>query len=136
MKNVIRIMTPPDANIIDFPIDPSLLALYKVPKEPEYVLVCTRRNTQIVRISDIIMIQSSSNYSNIYLSNGDRLFTSRTLKHWEEQIRNSTFFRCHASYLVNKKCILRYDKKYHILVLEHKLQALTSRRVRKELMVG
>ena len=44
-----------------------------------------------VKVSDIVMIKADSNYSTIYLSNGDRLFTSKTHKYW--------YAKCNASCL-------------------------------------
>jgi DNA-binding LytR/AlgR family response regulator len=37
-----------------------------------------------INIKDIIMIKAESNYSYLYLLNGDCLLTSKTLKYWHE----------------------------------------------------
>lgn len=58
-----------------------------------------------VRIRDIVMMKAESNYSVIYLTNGQSYFTSHTLKYWTEKCNSPLLLRVHKSYLVNQKHI-------------------------------
>jgi two-component system, LytTR family, response regulator len=71
----------------------------------------------LIDIDDIIMIQAQSNYTMIYLANGTKMLTSKTLKYWHEFINNPKMIRFHASYLVHKDHIINIDKKQQILAL-------------------
>jgi two-component system LytT family response regulator len=56
----------------------------------------------------IIRISADSNYSQIYLENGKKLTSSRTLKEYEQILQESSFFRVHSAHLVNLKYVDRY----------------------------
>ena len=59
--------------------------------------------------TDILYCSSMSNYSFIYLKNGRKLLTSRTLKYQQSSL-GSSFFRIHNQYLVNLSCISKYHR--------------------------
>ncbi len=59
------------------------------------------KSRKVIDTSSILMIQSTSNYSTIYLDNGEKIFTSRTLKYWEELFNCASLMRIHRSYLIN-----------------------------------
>ena len=62
-------------------------------------LVCIPQgNRQVrVKVEHILFIRSESNYSRVFLKNGEVFFTSKTLKAWEGELRDSYFLRCHRS---------------------------------------
>lgn len=62
-----------------------------------------------VDIADIIYVEAQSNYTDLWLSSGARITSSRKLKEMEDSLPLNFFFRIHHSYLVN----LRYVSKYH-----------------------
>ena len=78
--------------------------------------------------SEIIMIKGEAAYSEIFLQNGSKLLASRNLKHFEDMLQNiPVFFRCHKSYIVNRKAILQYVKSDGgYLKLQNNLQASLS----------
>ena len=61
-----------------------------------------------VRIKDIIRCQAESNYTHIYLLDGEELIISRSLKEFEEILPSHSFYRVHKSHLIN----LNYIKKF------------------------
>jgi two-component system, LytTR family, response regulator len=63
---------------------------------------------ELINISDILRIESNSNYSRIVLSDGRTLVVTRLLKDFENLLAPYQFFRIHHSHLIN----LRYVKKY------------------------
>lgn len=89
---------------------------------------------RLVRPKDIIMIAAASNYSTIYLKNGDKLFTSKTLKHWEAECHSSDLARVHKSFLINKKMIQSIDVKSSEVILNTGLKVKYSRMSKSELL--
>lgn len=65
---------------------------------------------QFVEPDEIILCESSSNYTHIFLANGKKITLAKTLKEVEENISGSAFFRIHQSYLVNMNHISKYVK--------------------------
>lgn len=53
-------------------------------------------------LRDIIKIEGDRNYSTFYLSTNKTKISSKTLGHFEEILKDKSFFRCHRSYIVNR----------------------------------
>lgn len=99
------------------------------------LVVNTQELTKIVNPSCIIMIQSSSNYSTIYLTDGSNILTSKTLKYWASKVEaNHNFLRIHNSFLINQKHVLSFDKKLGQVNLVCDRNALCSRRMKTYLL--
>ncbi len=64
----------------------------------------------IVDISDIVRLESEGNYTRIFPVNKKPLMVSRTLKEYEEILKNSGFIRPHNSHLVNFDYVSRFDR--------------------------
>ncbi len=60
---------------------------------PEGLLFITAR--------DIIYCQAQSNYTELFLSDGQKITSSYTLKSFEELLSDQHFFRTHKSFLIN-----------------------------------
>lgn len=61
-----------------------------------------------ISISEILYCESSNNYTYFYMRTGERILVSRTLKEFEEQLSQHTFFRIHQKYLINLSFVNRY----------------------------
>jgi len=61
-----------------------------------------------VKIDDILYCEASSNYTNIYTSDGKKHVISRTLKEYEDLLADHNFFRIHNSHLINLGSIKKY----------------------------
>ena len=61
--------------------------------------------------AEIIMIKGEAAYSEIHLSNGNKMLASRNLRHFEELLSPiPVFFRSHKSYIVNRSAVVQYVK--------------------------
>jgi two-component system, LytTR family, response regulator len=69
------------------------------------VLVAADTGNHFVPVAEIAAIFSNSNYSEVQLRGGKRLFTRRTMKTWEELLPPANFLRVHRHALVNLACI-------------------------------
>ncbi|MCB0548352.1 MAG: response regulator [Phaeodactylibacter sp.] len=65
----------------------------------------------VVNIRDVIYCQADSNYSDVYMREGDKLCVSRTLKALEDTLEPLGFMRVHHSYLVNLAEISSFHRK-------------------------
>ena len=64
---------------------------------------------EVLDIKDIVFCKADDNYTEIHLSNSKKL-VSKTLKYFEEALKEYTFARIHKSYLVNVNAITKYKK--------------------------
>ena len=88
-----------------------------------------------IEIDDIIRLESEKNYTDIYLINGKKITSSKTLKYYENLLSEIIFFRIHQKYLVNISFIKKYLKEdggYVLLKDESKLAV--SRRKKEALL--
>jgi two-component system LytT family response regulator len=64
-----------------------------------------------VKVKDIIRCEGENNYTNVFLTNGENVLVSRTLKDFEELLEENGFIRVHQSHLINIEKIQSYEKK-------------------------
>ena len=69
--------------------------------------VPTKEGVEFVQMDDILRLQADGNYTFIYLKNGVRLYTSKTLKFFEQLLPTSKFYRPHQSHMI---CIAGMQK--------------------------
>lgn len=93
----------------------------------ENIYVYHQGRNKIIAVNDIVMLVSYSNYSQIFLCSGEKIFTSKTLKHWSEKIDNRDFLRVHQSFFVNLNFIRELDVKQKRVNLANGLEAVVSR---------
>ncbi|MEW4923592.1 LytTR family DNA-binding domain-containing protein [Algibacter sp. 2305UL17-15] len=65
---------------------------------------------EVLNTADILYCKADDNYTEIYLNNNKRKIVSKTLKYFEEALRDSSFARVHKSYLVNVNEVVKYQK--------------------------
>lgn len=82
------------------------------------VVFPTKNGYQIVKVSNILFCQADINYSTIHLIDGTSFTIVSTLKNLEEILPETSFFRCHKSFLVNINHIKTYDKSRDKIVLD------------------
>jgi DNA-binding LytR/AlgR family response regulator len=87
---------------------------------------------RIVPFHQIVMLQSQGNYTYIFLSTGEKLLTSKTLKYWQDKISSPDFIRTHNSNMINKYHLKQIDYKKRSLLLESGCMAKISRSMGKE----
>jgi two-component system LytT family response regulator len=72
------------------------------------IAIPTSDGLEFLVIKNIVHIESSANYSKIYLSNGKTILVTRLLKDFEEMLVPYRFFRVHHSHLINLNYIQKY----------------------------
>ena len=64
----------------------------------------------VVKINDIIRCQANDNFTEFYLTNGTKKLISRTLKFYEDLLKDFDFVRIHKSHLINIQYVVKYLK--------------------------
>ena len=72
------------------------------------IAVPTNEGLEFIVIKTIIRIESSSNYSRLYLNNKHTVLVTKLLKDFEELLTPYRFFRVHNSHLINLNYISKY----------------------------
>jgi len=78
--------------------------------ENNKVVFSTGEGLEIVELRNIIRCKSDNNYTYVFLSNGESIFLSKTLKDVESMIQSSMFVRVHQSHLININYVKRFVK--------------------------
>ncbi len=93
--------------------------------------VPTSRGLKYIDLDQIIRLQSSSNYTTIHTNNGKSTMVSKTLKFYDQTLKDDGFIRVHQSHLINQKYISEFhrgDGSYLILSNKEKVPVSKSRR--------
>lgn len=65
---------------------------------------------EVIEAANIMYCKADDNYTEIYLNNNKKKLVSKTLKYFEDILKDSSFARVHKSYLVNVNEIVKYVK--------------------------
>lgn len=90
---------------------------------------------ELVHVNEIVVCESDSNYTTLYLRDDKRLVISRTLKEFEDLLGEQEFIRVHNSHLISRKHIKKYIKgEGGEVIMSNGMNIAVSRRKKKELM--
>lgn len=81
-----------------------------VPENTEYIFVKADYKTSLVRIADIVYIESEGEYVRLHLCDGSVLMTLFRLKNMEAALPADSFMQVHRSFIVNLKFITGYAR--------------------------
>ncbi|NUQ25553.1 MAG: response regulator transcription factor [Saprospiraceae bacterium] len=89
-----------------------------------------------VNIKDIVRFEAEDNYTHIYLTTGDRITASKTIKSYEDLLAPFNFYRVHKRHVIN----LNYMRKFvkgdgGYLIMDDGIKIEVSRRRRPAFMV-
>ena len=72
------------------------------------ITISTNEGVEFFEINQIVRVESSSNYSKIFFTNGKSIIVTRLLKDFEEILIPYRFYRIHNSHLINLSHIKKY----------------------------
>ncbi len=96
--------TPKETNNIDVLVE----NIRQASEMPKKIVVPTSDGMHVIKLSEIVRLESSSNYTTFTLTSGKTLLASRTLKEFDGMLTNYNFMRIHKSHLINMNCLKRY----------------------------
>jgi two-component system, LytTR family, response regulator len=111
-----------------------MLMNYFKPQKPKVRRVALTASDHLVFVdtNDIVYCESDSNYTTFFLTKGDKVVISKTLKDVEEILEGDDFFRIHASYLINMKHVSKFTRGDGGYVVMSNNQQLTVSRKKKD----
>jgi two-component system LytT family response regulator len=68
----------------------------------------TNDGLTFIKINDILYLKASGNYTEIYMTDGQKYLVSRHLKEYDDLLPENSFFRIHHSTLINVNFIKSY----------------------------
>ncbi|MFC0182683.1 LytTr DNA-binding domain-containing protein [Pseudarcicella hirudinis] len=89
------------------------------------------RNNLNVDLENLVYLQADSNYTRLYLQDGSRKVSAKTLKHFYAQLLDHGFLRIHRSLVINPQYIKHLNTYNHCVELTNGLHLSISRRKRK-----
>jgi len=94
------------------------------------LLLSTSNGVYVIDTTTIIRIQSVSNYSKLFFSNGKTLVVAKVLKWFEGALPGAQFIRVHRTHIVNKLFIHRYIKTdgYKVRLINGELVEVSRRK--------
>jgi two-component system LytT family response regulator len=72
------------------------------------IVVPCQDGMHILRVSEIVRCESTSNYTQFFMKSGKKLLASKTLKEYDLLLSDYGFERIHKSHLVNMEFVKRY----------------------------
>lgn len=78
--------------------------------ELKKIVLKTSDRIYLVNVKDIVRCEAENNYTNFYLTNGNKIMVSKTIKTYETLLADHEFLRVHQSHLVNLNYIQHFDK--------------------------
>ena len=77
---------------------------------PTRLAVPTREGVEFIQLENILRLEADGNYTFIYLRNKKKLYTSKTLKTFDELLPKEKFYRPHQSHMIRIESMKKYIK--------------------------
>ena len=81
----------------------------KTESDKNIVLISHSKGFTLVDFKDIVWLEASDNYTNLFLNGQKKIVASKTLKEFEAILPVSDFFRIHRSALINVNYVKEYS---------------------------
>lgn len=87
-----------------------LLQNSKLPDENKTIALSLADKIEFIEIDTIIRCEAENNYTTFYLTDGQKLVVSKTLKEFDELLTPCHFLRVHQSHLINLRQVKSFIK--------------------------
>jgi two-component system, LytTR family, response regulator len=87
-----------------------LLENIKTPSASQKIMLPTMEGFEIVPVKSIMYCEAVDNFTKFYFEERQSLLICRTLKFFEDVLKEHSFFRIHRSYVINPEYVIRYSK--------------------------
>lgn len=100
-----------------------------------FILVHLNKIIHRIPVANIVMMEALDNYTMIYLMDGTRHMTSKTLQYWDEELAgHQNFIRTHRSWTVNMDYLQSIDTENQELLMINDTKIKYSRTRKKEIL--
>ncbi len=115
--------------------DEQLLNSYKKETQLKKIVLRTADALHLVDLSNVIYCKSDNSYTTFYLSGGENVIVSKSIRDYTELLSDYGFFRPHQSYLVNLNFVKKVDKADGgFIVMHNNVEIPLSIRQKKHLL--
>ena len=91
--------------------------------------------SRIFNKKDILYIAADSNYSTLVFKDGQKVFTSKTLKYWELKLHDVDLLKTHKSFSINQSFAVRINNSKSEIELTGGIKIPVSRSLKKDLLL-
>jgi two-component system LytT family response regulator len=103
--------------------------------EKKRIVVPTMQGLEFLQVNDIVRLESNVNYTSIFLKGRQKIVVAKSLKEFEELLKDLNFFRVHNCHLINLNYIKSYKKgKGGIIVMADQSEIEVSIRRKEEFL--
>ena len=74
------------------------------------IVLPTTFGFEVVNVNEIVRLSGSSNYTEVFLTDGKKKVVSKVLKHFQEILEDQGFMRIHKSHIIGLDHILSYQR--------------------------
>jgi two-component system, LytTR family, response regulator len=68
---------------------------------PERITISSMESFDFVYLKDIVRMEGQDNYTVLFLTSGEKVASSKTIRVYEDMLANKNFFRVHKSHIIN-----------------------------------
>ena len=79
-------------------------------KGPQKIMLPTLEGFEVVDIVKIVYCEAVDNFTRFHFEQGNPLLICRTLKYFEDVLKDHRFLRIHRSHMINPDFVVRYSK--------------------------
>ena len=99
-------------------------------KQENSLLLKALESIKLVKLNEVIYLEASGPYTDVYQTNGDKITVTKHLKDFENKLENTGFYRIHNSFIINTLKINGITKKdgYTVEMQNEKTLVISSRR--------
>ncbi|WP_298507385.1 LytTR family DNA-binding domain-containing protein [uncultured Kordia sp.] len=101
---------------------------HKIRDTKNYLLVGTKHQGEYIEKSKIVYIEACECYSWIYLSNGLKVLSCKSIGYYEQLFSENNYSRTHRSYLINLSHLKSYEPRYRLVHLKGEIVLPVSHR--------
>lgn len=76
-------------------------ANYFATKQENSLMLKALESIRLVKLQDIVYLEASGPYADVYLENDEKITVTKHLKDFENKLENTGFYRVHNSFIVN-----------------------------------
>lgn len=99
-------------------------------KQENSLLLKALESIKLVKLNEVVYLEASGPYTDVYLTNGDKITVTKHLKDFENKLENTGFYRIHNSFIINTLKMIGITKKdgYTVEIQNNKSLVISSRR--------
>lgn len=102
--------------------------------QPQTLALPVKNEIVFIAVTDLICLEGDAKYTTLHMRAGSKLISSRNIGEIEELLDPALFFRCHRSWIINLKDVVKFHKSDSLLLLTNKMLAEVSTRKKDEFL--